>query len=329
MKGFIYVLMVLGMVSCGAKNKPSTTKPAEEATLVMKEKTTFNVDSAYLYIKTQEDFGPRVPNTKAHDACGKYLVSQLQRYGAKVFEQDMMLTAYNGEKLKSKNVIGSYLPEAKDRILLFAHWDSRPYADHDPDPANYHTPIMGTDDGASGVGVLLEVARQLQVRTPNVGIDIIFFDTEDYGAPSFDKGTYTDDWCLGTQFWTKNPHVKNYTAKFGILLDMVGAKNATFYKEYISQRYAARYVDLIWDQGRDLGYGKFFINADGGGITDDHEYVIKGLGIPCVDIINYDPNSKTGFGWYWHTLKDTIDNIDKETLQAVGETLMEVIYKQK
>ena len=135
-----------------------------------------------------------------------------------------------------------------------------------------------------------------------------------------------DTWCLGSQFWAKNPHIPNYTAEFGILLDMVGSKGAAFYKEYTSMRYAARYVDLVWNTARDLGYGKFFIKADGGAITDDHQYVIAGRNIPCLDIINFDPETDSGFGSYWHTVNDNMQIIDRETLKAVGQTVMEVIY---
>ena len=188
--------------------------------------------------------------------------------------------------------------------------------------------IDGADDGASGVGVLLEIARQFSAKAPSVGVDIIFFDAEDYGTPEFDKEYKADTWCLGTQFWAKNPHVKGYKADFGILLDMVGAKGATFFKEQTSLHYAPNIVEEVWSTARNLGYGKFFISAPGGAITDDHQYVITGRNIPCIDIINYDPEAETGFGAYWHTQNDTMDNIDRETLKAVGQTVLEVVYNR-
>ena len=147
----------------------------------------------------------------------------------------------------------------------------------------------------------------MNLKSPEIGVDIIFFDAEDYGTPEFVTDYVPNSWCLGSQFWAKNPHVPNYKADFGILLDMVGAKNATFYKEYTSMRYAARYVDLVWNTARNLGYGKYFIQADGNAITDDHQYVISGRGIPCLDIIYTNPEAQTGFGSHWHTLNDTID----------------------
>ena len=324
---FFFVVISMFLSSCGQKNSGEVS-----ATKEIRQKVTsapvFNADSAYTYVANQVDFGPRVPNTAAHKACGNYLSSELKRFGAKVFEQEAILTTYNKTPLQAKNIIGSFSPEKDKRILLFAHWDTRPFADEDPDPANHYKPIDGADDGASGVGVLLEIARQIGQQEPNAGIDIIFFDAEDYGTHALEKSGVANPWCLGSQFWAKNPHVPNYRAEYGILLDMVGAKNATFFKEGYSMRYAAPIVEKVWSTARSLGYGKYFINSNGGTITDDHQYVIQGRNIPCIDIINFDPETNTGFGSYWHTMNDTMDNIDRETLKAVGQTVLEVIYNR-
>ena len=326
---FLYLLAATAFFSCGSQSaqekEPANTK--ESSVSLSTETPTFNADSAYSFIEKQVLFGPRVPNSTAHKACGDYLVRQLEQYDAKVYQQNMTVYAYDKTPLESLNIIGSYNPENSKRILLFAHWDSRPFADHDPNPTKHKTPIDGADDGASGVGALLEIARQLSIKTPEVGIDIIFFDAEDYGTPEFVKDYIPNTWCLGSQFWAKSPHLPNYKADFGILLDMVGAKNATFYKEYTSMRYAARYVDLVWNTARNLGYGKYFIQADGSAITDDHQYVISGRNIPCLDIIHTNPEADTGFGNHWHTINDTMDNIDRATLKAVGQTILEIIYK--
>ncbi|MDR2232693.1 MAG: M28 family peptidase [Tannerella sp.] len=316
------------MLSCCGKRTVADQRVVKTTEAEIYSKTpAFDPDSAYHFVERQVQFGPRVPNTEAHKACAQYLVSELERFGAKTYVQEAELTAYNGDRLQACNIIGVFNPEQTKRVLLFAHWDSRPYSDQDADENNYRKPIDGADDGASGVGVLLEIARQIGIHGIDIGVDIIFFDAEDYGVPSFINSNMPDSWCLGSQFWAKNPHVPNYRAEYGILLDMVGSKGATFYRENYSVQYAAPYVERVWNAARDLGYGKFFINADGGGVTDDHVYVHRGRGIPSIDIINYDRDSSHSFGSYWHTQQDTMDNIDRETLKAVGQTILEVIYK--
>ena len=330
MMHILYIaLLACSLAACSqARNQQKENTTVSQA-VPQTNTPAFDADSAYTYVENQVKFGPRVPNTQAHKDCGNYLASELKRFGAKVYEQEATLTAYDNTGLEAKNIIGSYNPDNDKRILLFAHWDSRPYSDHDPDPANHRKAIDGADDGASGVGALLEIARLIGQNDPGIGIDIIFFDAEDYGTPEFVNDYKADTWCLGTQFWTKNPHVPNYRADFGILLDMVGAKNASFFKEGTSLRKAPDIVDMVWRTARDLGYGKFFINAAGSSIVDDHQYVIEGRNIPCIDIINTDPESDHGFGWYWHTQKDNMDNINRETLKAVGQTVLEVIYNRQ
>ncbi|WP_321478649.1 M28 family peptidase [uncultured Bacteroides sp.] len=321
-------LLLLTISACGTNNK-SAGKTEEKTAKVIAPK--FNADSAYQYVKAQVDFGPRVPNTSAHVACGNYLANKLTEFGATVTNQYAELISYDKKILKCRNIIGSYKPESKKRILLFSHWDSRPWADNDPNEKNHHTPILGADDGASGVGTLLEIARLINKKQPELGIDIIFFDAEDYGAPEFYQGEHKEEyWCLGTQYWAKNPHVQNYNARFGILLDMVGGKNATFYKEGYSLKYAKSVVKKVWKKAHELGYEKYFINEEGGFVTDDHYFVNKIARIPSIDIIPSDRKSESGgFAPYWHTLKDNMDIINKTTLKVVGQTILEVIYNEK
>ena len=327
--------LVVAIVACssnkGGGNGRSAGKEGEEAAAKESVRVPlFSADSAYRYIQAQADFGPRVPNTAAHKACGEFLAGKLEEFGARVYNQYADLVAYDQTILKAHNIIGAYNPESKRRVLLCAHWDSRPYADQESDEAKQRTPILGVNDGASGVGVLLEVARQLQRQAPAIGIDILFFDAEDYGIPSFYKGPYKEDtWCLGSQYWGRVPHVEGYNARFGILLDMVGGKNAAFYKEQFSQRTAGKYVNKIWDAAHRLGFGSFFPKERGTEVTDDHVYVYNLRKIPCVDIINYDPEADSGFGDFWHTTDDNMGIIDKGTLNAVGQTLLEVIYNEK
>ena len=323
---FIIVMAFCFMAcACGKKASQNTT-----VQVYQKISPDFDADSAYKFIDKQVSFGPRVPNTAQHVACGDYLVAELKRFDADVQEQKAVLIAYNGTKLNARNIIGSYGLDKSNRILLFAHWDTRPYADHDSNPENHNKPILGANDAGRGVGVLLEVARNIQAKSPEVGIDIIFFDAEDYGVPEFiDNPPAGEWWCLGSQYWSKNPHVPNYKAKFGILLDMVGAADATFYREPYSKKYAASIIEKVWSTARQLGYGRYFISKDGGGVTDDHVPVNENRRIPSIDIIDYKLDVNHGFFPQWHTVKDDMSIIDKSTLKAVGQTILEVIYKEK
>ncbi|MDU1892436.1 MAG: M28 family peptidase [Dysgonomonas sp.] len=325
----IVSVAALSLVACSCKK---TTQGQSTPVVSSYEKISpdFNADSAYYFVDKQVAFGPRVPNTKEHIACGDYLVAELKRFGADVQEQKMVVTAYNGTKLNARNIIGSYGLDKKNRVLLFAHWDTRPFSDRDPNPANHHKPLLGANDGASGIGVLLEVARALQAKDPAVGVDIIFFDAEDYGTPEFEKNQPVGEWwCLGSQYWAKNPHVKDYKARFGILLDMVGAPNSIFAKEQFSLHYAKNIVEKIWGTAGQLNNGKYFVNMEGSSIMDDHIPVNQVRRIPSVDIIQYDESTPHNFGAYWHTQKDDMSNISKETLKAVGQTVLEVVYKEK
>ncbi|NNE54846.1 MAG: M28 family peptidase, partial [Flavobacteriales bacterium] len=303
------------------KDKPTVNIPA------------FSGDSAYQFVQDQVDFGPRVPNTPEHDSCAVYLADKLRSYGADVIVQEAQVTGYKGVKLQMKNIIGQFDPGNKRRIMLYAHWDTRPWADKDPDPDRKREPILGANDGGSGVGVLLEVARQIQQQAPNHGIDIIFFDTEDYGTPAFDPNEGDSrSWCLGSQYWTRNPHKKGYRAKYGILLDMVGGKNASFPKEGTSMHYAYWVVDKIWDSAKRTGNKGFFREDVTSPTTDDHLFVNEEAGIPSACIVEYHSDvlamGLVGYGSFHHTHLDNMNVISAETLEAVGETVMHVIYTE-
>ena len=290
----------------------------------------FNADSAYFFIEKQVSFGPRVPNTEAHRQCGDYLVAKLKEYGAQVEEQTFEAAAFDGTMLQLRNIIGSYQPQQQKRILLAAHWDTRPFADKDT--IDTDQPILGANDGASGVAVLLEVARLFSNDTmPEVGIDIIFFDGEDYGEPEDRKASIDEVgdrvwWCLGSQYWSENKHKSNYSAYYGILLDMVGAENARFCRDVVSMNNAPSVVSRVWEQAQQLGYQRYFVYDKGDEIIDDHIYVNYKANIPMIDIIECDP--ATTFGSYHHTHADNMDIISKATLEAVGETVLHVIYHE-
>ncbi len=325
--GLTVLIGTFGILSCGAGSQKSIVK-TETATV----KPTFNADSSYSYVEKQVAFGPRVPNTKTHSDCRDYLSERMKAFGAKTTNQDCELIAWDGSKLKATNIIASYQPEKTKRILLCAHWDSRPWADQDANPANWRTPIDGANDGASGVGVLMEVARQLQAEAakgnlPAFGVDIVFLDAEDMGTPKFSsKKDNEDSWCLGTQYWAKEAKKSGYQAAFGILLDMVGGKAPNFMWDYYSLQYAPQVLQKVWATAASLGYNASFVATEGGAITDDHLFVNRIAGIPCIDIIDYNPGSGTGFVPYWHTMGDTMKNIDKNSLKMVGETLLNVIF---
>ena len=336
------LLLALLLAGCGGATKNETAKePAVEATSHDDTAKTvepvaivpiFDADSAYSFVARQVAFGPRVPGTATHRKCGDYLVEKLRSYGADVVTQDVDLKAYNGDVLKARNIIAQFQPQKAERIMLCAHWDTRPWADSDPDKANHYKPLPGANDGGSGVGVLLEIARQLSMNPTKVGVDIIFFDAEDYGLHENDVEKYSGNrhsWALGSQYWAYFPHVAGYNPRYGILLDIVGAPGSVFHHEYYSTYFAPGVVRNVWEWAHKAGYSDYFVNEEGGAITDDHFYVNSTAGIPCIDIINCDPESPNGFGPHHHTMKDDMDWIDAATLKAVGQTVLTVIYNEK
>ncbi|MDE6023179.1 MAG: M28 family peptidase, partial [Muribaculaceae bacterium] len=280
----------------------------------------FSADSAFSYVATQVDFGPRVPGSEAHRKCGDWLVGKLKDFGATVAEQTASLTTFDGTEIPMRNIIASYNPDAEDRILLLAHWDSRPWADNDPDPSNHKTPVDGANDGASGTGVLLELARSVCKDTDGRGIDILLCDAEDWGTENNDES-----WAMGARHFAANLPLKQ-TPSSAILLDMVGAPDATFMREYYSQNANPALADEIWTIAKSLGYGDMFINRMGSAINDDHVELIK-AGIPAIDIIDY----RDGSGFYegWHTTHDNMSAISKETLGKVGKVMETYIKKNK
>ena len=318
-----FLILFVTIVACNSnKDKVVEKKPK-----VKVEIPNFNSDSAYFFVEQQVNFGPRVISSKAWDNCSKYLTNKLESYNAKVIVQQAPITTYDQKKHTLRNIIGSYSPEKNNRIALFAHWDSRHVADYDT--INTSQPILGANDGGSGVGVLLEIARNLNLKNPKIGVDIIFFDAEDYGQPENSKfPIMNDSWCLGSQHWSKNPHKQNYFAKYGILLDMVGGKDAEFWQESISSYHASNIIKKVWDVAHNIGYSNFFIYKNSPQIMDDHYYVNTIAGIPTIDIIEYDPFSKTNFNKHWHTHADNMNNVDRKTLKAVGQTVMNVIYSE-
>ena len=319
-----------------ADSKVQNIEETEEVAKVNPVGPSFNADSAYAFTKAQCDFGPRDMNSRGHDLCGEWIVSKFKEYGCKVTTQTATLAGYDGTKLRSRNIMASINPEATTRILLCAHWDSRPWADNDPDSANWRKPILAANDAASGVAVMLELARIIgkskdeKAFNKQLGIDFVCFDAEDWGTPQWaDVADNADSWALGAQYWSKNLP-QGYEARYGILLDMVGGVGAKFYREGMSMQYAPEIVKKVWRAAREVGFGSYFPKEDGGVITDDHVPVNQFAKIPTIDIIPYYADcQQSSFGPTWHTLADNMENIDKNTLKAVGQTLVQVIYKEK
>jgi len=329
MKYLIIILSLFLIVSCG--NDEKKVQKVKRVSEVKKVSVpNFNADSAYKYIEEQVAFGPRIPSSDAHKACANYFVNFFERLNIKVYQQDFKARTFDGKTFNGKNIIAAINPDKQKRILLAAHWDSRPFADHDKDKDKHYTPIDGANDGASGVGVLMEIARQMSIEKPNIGVDIILFDLEDYGqhASITSNMQSSETWCLGSQHWAKNPHIAGYDAQFGILLDMIGAEGAVFGHEYYSNQYASGIIQKVWRKAASIGYGDVFRNIDGGGVLDDHVFINKYAYIPTIDIIHHSPSTTSGFFEHWHTVGDNIDKISKFSLKAVGETVMTVAYTE-
>jgi hypothetical protein len=328
---YFSVFLLLLLVSCGKDKHHDQTRPAESAEDV--HVPAFNADSAYQFVKIQVDFGPRIPNTPEHERAAGYFVRKLKEYNATVAVQEFTAQNYSGIPLRLKNIIASFNPERTKRILLAAHWDTRPFSDKDP--AQPTATFPGANDGASGVGVLLEIARVLSKSPlPDVGVDLILFDGEDWGEKEGEQGTHPlpeglkDWWCLGSQYWSSHKHKPNYSAYYGILLDMVGASTARFPREGYSMEFAPTIVDNVWDHAQRLGYSHVFIRKTEGPVTDDHYFVNTVAKIPMIDIIHYEPGIGY-FGDFHHNQKDNLSIISKDMLGMVGTTLLNVLYFEK
>lgn len=285
----------------------------------------FNADSAYTYVAAQVAFGPRTPGSEAQAKCADWMGSMLHNVCDTVYRQQVSVKGGDGKSLRCINLIGAINPGATRRILLLTHWDSRPWADQDT--KDQEKPILAADDGGSGVGVLLELARQLKAnKLPgNLGIDILFTDVEDYGKSEWGEDSY----CLGTQYWARTPHVAGYKAEYGILLDMVGGRGAQFPLEGSSMRFAGDVQQKVWKAAATAGFTSFFPYAPGADITDDHVPVNTIAGIRTIDIISLTPDQTKPFPAHWHTHADVMQVIDKETLRAVGQTLLQTIYEEQ
>jgi glutaminyl-peptide cyclotransferase len=323
-RGVFMVASACVLYGCNGSGEQKPSAPATaEAVQKPVNAPAFDADSAYRYVEKQVALGPRTPGSEAQTKCAAWMEAKLKLVCDTVYRQSATVKGGDGKSLPCINLIGCINPKATKRILLLTHWDSRPWADQDTHDKN--TPVLAADDGGSGVGVLLELAREIKSHglASGLGIDILLTDVEDYGKADWGEDSY----CLGTQYWAKHPHVAGYKADFGILLDMVGARNAQFPMEGFSTRFAPDVQQHVWQAASAAGYSSFFPYAPASDITDDHLPVNRIAGIRTIDIINLTPNPEQPFAPHWHTHADVMDIIDKNTLKAVGQTLLQVIYE--
>ena len=322
MKRIITLLSLLLLVACNRNQQPASATDIDYAAVAAPE---FCADSAYRYVAEQLAFGFRSPGSKGHELCAQYLIHKMSAWCDTVMPQHFTATLWNGDTYKGTNIICSLSPEKEARVLLGAHWDSRLWADHDPDEANHRKPIMGANDGASGVGTLMEMARAMSQQRPEVGVDIIFFDMEDQGIPEWAGSYKNDTWCLGSQHWAQQPHRPFYQARYGVLLDMVGTASPRYTKEEFSRHYAPGVVDKLWKAAAQMGLGHVFVNESTDPILDDHLYVNRLASIPMADIVQN--SEECSFFPYWHTVKDDLDCISKEAMKQTADVLLKVLYQ--
>lgn len=323
----LFIVAIMLFVGCKESPKqPANNVSAPDYTSVVIP--AFDADSAYAYTAAQVAFGFRTPGSRGQQVCADYLATQMRQWCDTVIVQDFPATLWDGTKVRGKNIIASLEGRpgspAGRRILLAAHWDSRLWADHDPDKANHRKPLPGANDGASGVAVLMEMARTMSEMRPGVAVDFVFFDIEDQGIPEW-AGRYEDDtWCKGSQYWAQHPHTPYYTAVYGVLLDMVGTQQPRYTKEQVSMHYAPGIMNKYWTAAAAMGYDRVFVDRETDPILDDHLYVNQMAGIPMIDIVQN--NIGVSFFPHWHTLEDDMSHVDRNTLRMVGTLLLKTIY---
>lgn len=318
------LLVLLVAVASACSNEPDLSYLKRDQGRAVPQ---FSSDSAFSFVAKQIGFGPRVPNSEGHVAASEWKIDALKKYAGSdgVYAQRFKYPGYDGDTLDLVNIIAAFNPLSSDRIMLCAHWDTRPRADAEADPERASQPVLGADDGGSGVAVLLELARLFKDHPPPIGVDIILFDGEDYGR----EGDL-DNYFLGSRYWAQNPPVPGYQPRFGILLDMVGGKGARFPKEVYSLNAAPSLVNELWSLAEEMGYSELFPDEIGLPIQDDHVILNQYTSFNTIDIIHHRRpfGDMTGFPDYWHTSRDNLDIIDQRVLDTVGKLMIELIYNR-
>jgi hypothetical protein len=276
----------------------------------------FDGAKAFEILKRQCEFGPRPSGTEAARKTRAFLIAELSKYADQVETQDFTYRdrVYSNRQMDLSNIVGIFNPEAKRRVLLCAHWDTRPVADMEIDADKRLKPIVGANDGASGVAVLMELARLFKQQKPEIGVVMVFLDGEDYGNWDRMEGV-----LLGAKHFARS--MKKYRLEYGILLDMIGDKNLQVYREVNSERYAPRVNDRVFRIARELGFEKNIIDQLKTEVIDDH-IPINEAGLPTIDLIDFDYA-------YWHTLEDTIDKCSPQSLAIIGSVVAETFYREK
>ncbi|MGH7475478.1 MAG: M28 family peptidase [Longimicrobiales bacterium] len=305
------MLAALAAASCGTSNGSENGARTGRVSAPGPE---FDAEAAFELLRRQVAFGPRVPGSAPHRAQLEWMVEYLRERADTVWVQAFTHRRPDGDTVPMANVVAGFRPDADARILLLAHWDTRPTADQDPDPARRDQPIDGANDGASGTAVLLQLADVLSRHSPPIGVDLLFTDGEDFGAH--------DEMYLGASYFAAN-QPPGYPPLYGILIDMVGDRDPLFPIESSSVYYAPEVVDRVWTLAEDIGYGRYFPRREAGSVGDDH-IPLNEAGIRTIDIIDfeYGPNHR-----YWHTHQDVIENTSPTGLKAVGQVLTALVFR--
>lgn len=323
---FLLISVIPAFLFCSCNHSQKKTRLSLDLSPEGHQVPSFPADSAWQDVATQVRFGPRTPGSHAHQEELQWITDKMDRYAGSsmVYLQKFEVIGYHNDTLHLTNIIAAFSPRQHDRIMVSTHWDTRPRADQDPDSSYRDKPIPGADDGASGVAVLLELARIFHQQAPPVGVDLVFWDGEDYGRSGDEKYYF-----LGSRYWAKHPPVAGYHPRFGILLDMVGGKNAHFPKEGESYSDAPFLVNAIWKVAGEIGLDTLFTDETTPGVTDDHTVLNRLTNFPTIDIIDHRvEGGQTTFPSYWHTHRDNLSIIDKNTMKAVGHLMLELIYNR-
>jgi hypothetical protein len=282
-----------------------------------RDTTAFDGETALRYVREQVAFGPRVPNTEGHRRTGDWIEAHLRRTADSVEIQAWTHVSERGDSLRLRNFIGRFRPEATERILLLAHWDTRPRADQEANLGAQQQPIPGANDGASGVAVLLGVADVLAATPPTLGVDLLFVDGEDWGTDFSGP-----DALIGSRYYAANLP-RNRHPLFAVLFDMVGDADLRLYPEANSVAGAPEVVNRVWETARSLGYDDVFRTDGQTSATDDHIPLLE-AGVRAIDVIDFAYGAPDR-NVYWHTLQDTPDKVSARSLKIVGDVAVKLV----